>query len=135
MSKSKINSIYNEFKFANGPAQFILYGIWTVIVSGLFPLSGYLPTLTLIWMLSGVAVIVTALTLDRKLVRRAILSSISLGVVVGSIFITYAATGATDLRADMQTVTIALITLVIWGFYLGNLCSRQLWDKGKVKQQ
>lgn len=132
-NQNKVSSIYNEFKYANGPAQFILYGIWTVVVSGLFPLSGFLPILTLVWMISGLVVVSTTLTLNRRLIRTAILASIFIATTTGSIFITYAASGESDMRADMQTVTVALVILVIWGFYLGNLCSRQLWDKDKVK--
>lgn len=133
MSKSKVQQIYNEFKYANGPAQFILFGLWTIISSGLFPLSGYLPLLTLIWMLSGILVITSTLTLNRKLIKFSLLGSIALASTTGSIFFSYALIGG-DNRADMQSATIALITLISWGLYLGNLCSRQLLDKEKVKK-
>jgi hypothetical protein len=130
MSKSNIQQIYNEFKYANGPAQFVLFGLWTIISSGLFPLSGYLPLLTFLWMLSGIAVIASALTLNRRTIRITLLGSVSFASITGSIFFSYALIGG-DNRADMQTATIALITLMSWGLYLGNLCSRQLWEKVK----
>lgn len=127
-----MKKIYLEFKYANGPSQFILHGIWTIIASGLFPLAGYLPILTFLWMLSGVITVALTFTLNRKLIRSSILTSIGLAAVCGSLFFRYAMQGS-DMRADMQSATVALIALIIWGLYLGNLCSRQIWDKEKVK--
>lgn len=129
---NKMRGIVNEFKYASGPAQFILFGVWTIICSGMFPLSGYLPLLAFVWLLTGMLVIVTTLTLDRKLIRAAILSSTALATTTGSIFFTYALSGG-DMRSDMQTPTVALIILTLWGLYLGNLCSRQIWDKEAIK--
>lgn len=132
MPKSSIQKIYNEFRFANGPSQFILHGVWTIISSGLFPLSGYLPILTLIWLVSGLITITTTFTLNRKIIRMSILISTALAVTTGSMFFSYALLGG-DMRSDMQSATIALFVLIIWGLYLGNLCSRQIWDKEQVK--
>lgn len=133
MSKQAINKIFNEFFYASGPSQFILYGIWTIISSGLFPISGYLPALTLLWLLSGIVVIGATFTFNRKFIRFTILLSLTVASASGSMFFSYALTGG-DMRADMQSVTVAVITLIIWGLYLGNLCTRQLLDKDKVKR-
>ena len=130
---NRVRILLNEFKYSNGTCQFFLFGIWTVICSGMFPLSGYLPTLSLLWLLSGVGVVVTTLSANRAYIRGAILSSISLATIIGSVFFSYALTGG-DMRADMQTPTVALTTIVIWGLYLGNLCSRQIWDKEAVSE-
>jgi hypothetical protein len=129
---STVAKIYNEFKYASGLSQFTLFGIWTIIASGMFPLSGYLPVLTLLWLVSGLSVIAATMTLDRKLIRTALLSSVGVSVTTGSVFFSYALLGG-DMRADMQSATMALVTLLSWGLYLANLCSRQIWDKEKVR--
>lgn len=124
---SKLNKTLEAVWYAAGPAQFLLYGAWTVIVSGLFPLEDYWQLVPTIWKMNGALII--AVTIWGKLVHKkwTILFNAFLAIIVGSVFTSKAVmlADADIIRAATQSHYMILFLIVFWGFYLANLASRQ----------
>jgi hypothetical protein len=120
--------------YAAGPAQFLLYGFWTVIVSGLVPLDDVWQLIPTTWKFNGVLIV--AFTIWGSLRQKKILILIATfqSIVVGAVFTSKAVvfTDVDIVRAATQSHYMILFLLVFWGFYLANLAARQEMEFKRV---
>ena len=132
--KSKLQRTLEAVWYAAGPAQFLMYGVWVVVVSGMFALEDGWQLLATIWKFLGTGVFVVTIwgTLRQK--QLSILGCTMTAVVVGAVY-TSKSVHFSDLdmhRAATQSHYMVIVVLVVWGFYLANLCSRQLMEFEKM---
>lgn len=122
--------------YAAGPAQFLMYGVWVVVLSGMFGLDGTWQLLCTFWKFMGAFVIVTTVWGTLKQRQLVMLLSTLTAVVVGSVY-TSRAMVFVDVdvnihRAMTQSHYMVIAVLVIWGYYLANLTSRQIMEFKKA---
>lgn len=127
---TKLNKTLQAVWYAAGPAQYLLYGIWTVVISGLFPLDGAYQLLPTVWKFNGALIVVATIWGGMQHKQFVILANTFLAIMVGSVYTAKAAmvamtVDADTLRGTTQSHYMALALLVAWGFYLANLVSRQ----------
>lgn len=126
--------------YAAGPAQYLLYGLWTVIVSGTFVLDGWHIIFPVVWKLSGVAVIAVTIWGSMRAKQYVILANTLMAIMVGAIYTSCAimvgkqidAQDIELLRGSTQSHYLSLVLMVSWGYYLANLVSRQRIEFGKA---
>jgi hypothetical protein len=126
--------------YAAGPAQYLLYGLWTIVVSGNFVLDGWHVMFPVIWKLNGVAVILITVWGSMRAKQYVILLNAMIAIAVGAIYTSCAIMvgaqiGAADidyLRGSTQSNYLSLVLMVVWGYYLANLVSRQRMEFRKV---
>ena len=128
---SKLRKTLEAVWYAAGPAQFLMYGVWVVVVSGMFALEDGWQLLATFWKFLGVMVFCVTIwgTLRQKQLFL-VLCTITT-VVVGAVYTSKAVHFGADLdthRAATQSHYMVVAVLVIWGFYLANLCSRQIME-------
>jgi len=128
--KTKLAKTLEAVWYAAGPAQYLMYGIWTVAISGLFQLEGAYQLLATLWKFIGAAVFFVTIwgSLKQKmlLILLGTLNAIAVGIVVTSKAVMF---GDSDIiRATTQSHYMSIFVIVVWGFYLANLCSRQMFE-------
>jgi len=125
--KTKLQSTLEAVWYAAGPAQYLMYGVWTIVVSGMYHLEGDYQLLSTLCKFIGFFIIVGTIwgTLEHK--KKLILASVMNAVMVGSVYTTHAMMFEDPdvLRAATQAQYMTLVVLVFWGFYLANLAARQ----------
>jgi hypothetical protein len=128
--KTKLHKTLEAVWYAAGPAQYLMYGIWVIVISGLFNLDGNYQLIPTFWKFLGFAIFVATIwgTLRQKMML--ILCSTMTAIVVGAVFATKAVMfGDADImRAATQSHYFSLVIIITWGFYLSNLCSRQMLE-------
>ena len=117
--------------YAAGPAQFLMYGIWVIVLSGMFGLQGGWQLLATLWKFLGVLVFAITIwgTLRQK--QLVMVACTILAIVVGAVYTSKSMHLSLDMdmhRGMTQSHYMVLVVFVIWGFYLANLCSRQLME-------
>lgn len=125
---TKLRKTLEAVWYAAGPAQYLLYGTWTVVISGLFSLDGAYELLPALWKLNGALIFVSTIwgTMAQK--QYTILINTFFAILVGSVYSVKAAMFNVDvdvLRGATQSHYMSLALLVAWGFYLANLVARQ----------
>ena len=120
--------------YADGHAQYLTFGIWIILVSGLFPLSGGLAIVAMMWKLLGVAIILLTIWGTMEMKRSAILIGTLFSLGVGAMYMSRFGLfmDGDELRAVMQTRLMIVALLVAWGYYLANLCTRQIYEMRRV---
>jgi hypothetical protein len=122
--------------YAAGPAQFLMYGVWVIAVSGMFSLVDGWQLLATTWKFMGATVFAVTIWGTLKQKQLAILSCTITTVVVGAVY-TSKAMHFTEIdldthRAATQSHYMVIVVLVAWGFYLANLCARQQLEFDKM---
>ena len=133
---SKLRQTLESVWYAAGPAQYLMYAVWTVVVSGMFALEDGWQLVATIWKFLGVLLFVFTIwgTMRQKLLL--ILTSTITTVAVGAIYTSKAVMFA-DMHMDVhraatQSHYMVIAVLVAWGFYLANLISRQMMEFEKM---
>jgi hypothetical protein len=117
--------------YAAGPAQFLMYGVWVSVLSGMFGLQDGWQLLATFWKFLGALVFAITIwgTLRQKQLIMVVCTIMS--VVVGAVYTTKSMHLSLDMdmhRGMTQSHYMVLVVFVVWGFYLANLCSRQLLE-------
>jgi len=130
----KLGQTLEAVWYAAGPAQFLMYGIWTIVLSGMFALDGWWQLLATAWKFFGFLVFVVTIWGSLKQKQLYILVCTITAVVVGAVYTSKAMvfTDVDALRGATQSHYMAIAVLVAWGFYLANLCSRQILEFEKM---
>lgn len=127
MSKTKLHKTLQAVWYAAGPAQYLMYGIWCIVISGMFHLEGGYQLLSTAWKFLGFAIFISTIwgSLRQKMIL--ILISTLLAIAVGAVYTTHAVmfTNGDVIRAATQSHYMSIFVMVVWGYYLANLCSRQ----------
>lgn len=126
----KLRQTLESVWYAAGPAQFLMYAVWTIVVSGMFSLEGSWQLLATVWKMLGVLVFAATIWGSLKQKQTLILVSTIVALVVGAVYTSKAMMfGDVDiLRAATQSHYMVIMVLVAWGFYLANLCARQMME-------
>lgn len=126
MSK-KLRHALEAFWYGTGLAQFLMYGVWTVVASGMFALDGGWQLLATAWKVVGALIFAATIwgTMQQK--QTLILLGTMLSIMVGAVYTSKAVvfSDVDVLRGATQSHYMVIVVLVAWGFYLANLCSRQ----------
>lgn len=126
MSK-KLRHALESFWYGTGMAQFLMYGVWTVVASGMFALDGSWQILATAWKFVGALIFAATIwgTMQQK--QTLILLGTMLSIMVGAVYTSKAMVfdDVDVLRGATQSNYMVIVVLVAWGFYLANLCSRQ----------
>lgn len=131
---TKLKRTLDAVWYAAGPAQFLLYGMWTIIVSGLFPLDSWWQLAATAWKFNGAAIVVATVWGSLAVKRTTMLLNAFLAIIVGAAFTSKAVMfGDGDvIRAATQSHYMILMLVVLWGFYLANLAERQRMEFKKA---
>ena len=129
--RTKLQQTLEAVWYAAGPAQFLMYGVWVVVLSGMFGLQDGWQLLATFWNFLGVLVFAITIWGNLKQKQLAIVACTITAVVVGAVYTSKSMHLALD--ADMhrgltQSHYMVITIFVVWGFYLANLCSRQLME-------
>ena len=117
--------------YAAGPAQFLMYGIWVIVLSGMFGLQDGWQLLATLWKFLGVLVFAITIWGTIRQKQLVMVACTILAIVVGAVYTSKSMHLSlnTDMHRGMtQSHYMVLAVFVIWGFYLANLCSRQLME-------
>lgn len=133
-----IKAILEDFRAASGRQQFVMYGIWTVVVSGLFQLEDAWQLISTTWKFFGAFVVYAAIFESLWLTKYFLLLCNFTAVATGAVFTSKAMQfrDGEILRAATQSHYFVILIVAVWGFYLANLCQRQIWEAetmGNVK--
>lgn len=130
----RLRSALEAIWYAEGSAQFLIYGVWVIVLSGLYSLTGAWELLAAIWKLEGLALLVATVWGSLRTKQALILLTVMTAIGVGAVFTTKAAmlTDGNILRGATQSHYMTIAVLVAWGFYLANLCSRQRLELSKM---
>lgn len=120
--------------YADGHAQYLTFGIWIILVSGLFPLSGSLAIVAAIWKFLGFVIILLTIWGSMEMKRSAILVGTLFSMGIGAMYMTRFGMfmDGDELRSVMQTRLLIVALLVAWGYYLANLCTRQIYELRRI---
>lgn len=123
----RLRETLNAVWFAAGPAQFLMYGIWTVVLSGMFALDGLWQLLATAWKFTGVLIFAATIWGTMRQKQSLILLGTMFSIMVGAVYTSKAMvfSDVDVLRGATQSHYMVIVVLVAWGFYLANLCSRQ----------
>lgn len=131
MTMTRFKAAINEIWYASGQAQVLLFGLWTIVVSGLYQLEGEWALLAITWKFVGFITASSILWGCTKTKQRLIIACVFNSLLVGAVFTTKAVMiGDQDvLRGTTQSHYFVIILFVFWGFYLANLMSRQMLER------
>lgn len=126
----KLRETLKAVWYAAGPAQYLAFGLWTIVASGLFPLTDAMAVIAAFWKFTGFAIIVLTIWGSPEAKRMAILVGTLFSVAVGAMYMTRFGDfmDGDELRAAMQSRLMAIVLLTGWGYYLANLCTRQIYE-------
>ena len=128
---SQINKALQDVWYSTGVSQFFLYGIWTVIISSNFAFSGWYAVIPAVWKFNGVAIIAAIIWCELPVRQLLILANTFLALMVGALYLYSAAVSGVELRMSVSLHGasagnfMAIFFMVVWGYYLANLISRQ----------
>ena len=99
--------------YAAGPAQYLAFGLWTIVASGLFPLTDAMALIAAFWKFTGFAIIVLTIWGSMEAKRMAILIGTLFSVAVGAMYMTRFGVflDGDELRAAMQSRLMAIFLL------------------------
>ena len=126
----KLRKTLQAVWYAAGPAQYLLYGIWTVVISGLFSFEGAYQLLPTFWKFNGALIVAVTIWGSMAAKQNVILINTFIAIIVGAVYSSKAAMVSFGLDVDIlrgatQSHYMSLVLLVAWGFYLANLVARQ----------
>lgn len=121
--------------YAAGPAQYIAFGLWTIVISGFFPLNDAMALMSAVWKICGMGIVILTIWGSMEAKRMAILIGTLFSVAVGAMYMTRFGVfmDGDELRAAMQSRLMAVFLMVAWGYYLANLCTRQIYELRRLR--
>lgn len=134
---SRLQETLDSVVHSDSPAQFLLFGLFSFILSGLFPMDSWLTLSATIWKFAGVACIVTTIWSPHS-VRRLVMLVTTMSIIVTGAF--YFSTfnafeDSNELRAAMQSRIMIVFLMIAWGLFLANLVTRQIFELDRVSRK
>lgn len=134
---TRIQETLDSIVHSDSPAQFLLFGVFSFVLSGLFPMDNWLTVSATIWKFMGVAcVIVTVWSPPR--IRRLVMLLTTMSIIVTGAFYfsTFSVFDDSDeLRTAMQTKIMIVFSMIAWGLFLANLVTRQLFEQERMARK
>ena len=134
---NKLRDTLDAVKYAAGPAQFLLFGLFSFVLSGLFLMDNWLTLSATIWKFMGVGIIIATIWGGLAHRRAVMMATVFMIGITGSFYFTTfdMFTDSDELRAAMQTKLMIIFLMLGWGFYLANLISRQVIEFERMLSQ
>ena len=134
---NKLRDTLDAVKYAAGPAQFLLFGLFSFVLSGLFLMDSWLTLSATIWKFMGIGIIIATIWGGLAHRRAVMMATVFMVGITGSFYFTTfdMFTDSDELRAAMQTKLMIIFLMLGWGFYLSNLISRQVIEFERMLSQ
>lgn len=122
---------------SDSPAQFLLFGLFSFVLSGLFPMDSWLTLSATVWKFSGVGCIIATVWSGLP-IRRAVMLFTTMSIIVTGAF--YFSTfnhyvDSNELRTAMQSRIMIIFSMIAWGLFLANLVTRQLLETERMARK
>lgn len=122
---------------SDSPAQFLLFGLFSFVLSGLFPMDSWLTLSATVWKFSGVGCIIATVWSGLPF-RRAVMLFTTMSIIVTGAF--YFSTfnhyvDSNELRTAMQSRIMIIFSMIAWGLFLANLVTRQLLETERMARK
>lgn len=132
---TRLQEILDSVAHSDSPAQFLLFGLFSFILSGLFPMDSWLTLSATVWKFLGVGCIIAtiwaALPTRRLIMLVTTMSTIVTGAFYFSTFNMF--DDSNELRTAMQSRIMIIFLMIAWGLYLANLVTRQILEVDRVR--
>lgn len=134
---SRLDETIDAIVHSDSPAQFVLFGLFGFVLSGLFPIEGWLTLSATFWKFSGVACVIVTIWGSLK-TRRLVMLVTTASIIVTSAF--YFTTfglyeNQNELRSAMQSRIMVSFLMTAWGLFLANLITRQIFEFERVMKR
>lgn len=122
---------------SDSPAQFLLFGLFSFVLSGLFPMDSWLTLSATVWKFAGVACIATTIWASPPIRRLTMLLTTMSIIVTGAFyFSTFSMfNDSNELRAAMQSRIMIVFAMIAWGLFLANLVTRQMLEIERIARK
>lgn len=119
---------------SDSPAQFLLFGLFSFVLSGLFPMDSWLTVSASLWKFAGVGCIVATVWAPLKVRRLIMLLTTMLIIVTGAFYFSTFNdfVDSNELRTAMQSRIMIIFSMIAWGLFLANLVTRQLFEQERM---
>lgn len=133
---TRVQETLDAVVHSDSSAQFLLFGLFSFVLSGLFPMDSWLTMSATVWKFAGVACIVATIW-GSPSARRLVMLITTMSIIVTGAF--YFSTfsmfdDSNDLRSAMQTKIMIVFSMIAWGLFLANLVTRQILEMDRVKR-
>lgn len=131
---SRLNETLNSIAHSDSPIQFVMFGLFGFVLSGLFPIEGWLTLSATAWKFLSVGCIIVTVWGSLKC-RRAFMLATTISIIITAAFYfttfgTYQ--DANELRSAMQSRIMVTFLMIAWGLFLANLITRQMFEFERV---
>jgi len=122
---------------SDSPAQFLLFGLFSFVLSGLFPMDSWLTLSASVWKFAGIACIVATIWWSPAARRRVMLLTTMSIIVTGAFYFSTfnMFDNSTELRTAMQTKIMIVFSMIAWGLFLANLVTRQMLEMDRMTRK
>lgn len=132
---TKLQNILDSVAHSDSPAQFLLFGLFSFILSGLFPMDSWLTLSATVWKFLGVGCVISTIWATLP-TRRLVMLITTMTIIVTGAF--YFSTfnmfhDSNELRTAMQSRIMIVFIMIAWGLYLANLVTRQMLELDRVR--
>lgn len=134
---TRVQEALDSIVHSDSPAQFLLFGFFSFILSGFFPMDSWLTVSATIWKFAGVGCIIATIWASPS-IRRMVMLLTTMSIIVTGAF--YFSTfnmfdDSNNLRTAMQTKIMVVFFMISWGLFLANLVTRQMYEMDRVTRK
>lgn len=131
---TRLQETLDAIVHSDSPAQFLLFGMFSFVLSGLFPMDSWLTLSATVWKFAGVVCIITTVWASHA-TRRLVMLVTTMSIIVTGAF--YFSTfnmfdDSNELRTAMQSRIMIVFIMIAWGLFLANLVTRQLLELQRI---
>ena len=132
---TKLQEILDSVAHSDSPVQFLLFGLFSFVLSGLFPMDSWLTLSATVWKFLGVGCIVATIWAALPTRRLIMLITTMMIIVTGAFYFSTfnMFDDSNDLRTAMQSRIMIVFLMIAWGLYLANLVTRQILELDRVR--
>jgi len=131
---TRLQQVLDSVVHSDSPAQFLLFGLFSFVLSGLFPMDSWLTLSASLWKFAGIGCILATIWAGQAVRRAAMLVTTMLIIVTGAFYFSTFSVfdDSNDLRAAMQSRIMVVFLMTAWGLFLANLITRQILETDRL---
>lgn len=131
---TRLQQVLDAVVHSDSPAQFLLFGLFSFVLSGLFPMDSWLTLSASLWKFAGIGCILATIWAGQAVRRAAMLATTMLIIVTGAFYFSTFSMfhDSNDLRAAMQSRIMIVFLMTAWGLFLANLITRQMLETDRL---
>jgi hypothetical protein len=132
---TRVQETLDAVVHSDSPAQFLLFGLFSFVLSGLFPMDSWLTLSATVWKFAGVACVIATIWWSPAARRRVMLLTTMSIIVTGAFYFSTfnMFDDSNALRSHMQTKIMVVFSMIAWGLFLANLVTRQMLEMDRMK--